>query len=421
MSATVRPHNLEAEQSVIGSLFLDPDRLWEVTEFDIQPGTFYRDAHQHIFKVLACMIEAGEQVDPVTVADRLEQAGTLAKAGGREYIIQLTDFVPSAASIKHYAEIVCRFYRLRQLEDLANEARASVANGELPDVVIRKIEDKLRAVGTVAIEAVSGAQAAHEVYNRACGETSVDLLYTGIAALDDILQGIEPGQLIILGAGASCGKTSFGLQLTSRWAAQGRKIGWLSVEMTAHQLMRRILSDTTGLSLSQFKHNSFNMRELDELEQAIRSPGYLNVFIDGRTDVTSDNVLGRSRALVNKHATPVLFVDHLHLLVEHSPEVRFAVNRTVDGLKKLAKDLDIVIVLLSQLGRNGEFRESQQIDASGDINLKLSRNVAAGEQETTCEISKDRDGATGTLKLWFRPFHFSDQPHNAKTAAAGWV
>lgn len=410
------PCNTEAERAVLGGILLSPEVFYELQAGGLDESTFHVEAHQHIWRHLGKLMEERGTADPLMLADALQDACLFRGEFNRGYVAQLMDEIPSVGMVAHYAQIVRDDAGWRALGRFVGEVQKAIAEGtDLTDTVSR-LQEKLRDLEspekrTTEQGIVIANRIVEELQTR---DGEVDLLWTGLEPLDRLLCGVEPDQLIILGGPASSGKTALALQLSRQWANDGLSVGWLSIEMSEAKLIRRILADTAGVDMGMFKSPRPDEKKLEQVADAALRAYQHRIWIDDRSDVTEANVTARARRLHAQHGCRIVVVDHLHLIrPTHSEERRLAVDHITESLKLLAKDLHLRVVLLSQLSRAGEFKESQGIDANADIAIKLERDVAAGRSETTLRIVKNREGACGPCQLFYYPYHFQDHQRSA--------
>ncbi len=421
------PHNVEAERAVLGALLIDPDAIFKVNTF-VRPNDFYAERHQWIYDAVLSLHERREAVDFVTLCDELERNERLVELGGAAYLSALIDSTPTALNIEHYAHIVERTSTLRRLIGAAGEiaALAYEDTDEVSEVVDRAEQilfgvSQRRAAGDVQIirDVVS------EYYDR------VDYLYqhkgetigvpTGFRNLDKILGGWQKSDLIIVAARPGMGKTSLMLSAAQIAARKyNQRVAIFSLEMSAEQLVQRLISAETGIDSQRLRIG--NLRE-DEWPTFIQATGALSetmIFIDDTPSISAMEVRTKARRLYAEYGLDLLIIDYLQLMQSD----RRSENRVQEisflsrALKGLARELNIPVLVASQLSRAVEqrndkhpmlsdLRESGSIEQDADIVMFIYRDdyyTIESEHPNIAEImiSKHRNGPTGMVPLYFK-------------------
>lgn len=405
------PHNIEAEQALLAGALLFPDVLSKLASTQLKAGDFYRIPHGKLWQSMTEMHNSGKLVDIVTLSDYLETSRIIADIGGRDYLASLMDCAPfgGAGSIDHYLEIILHASTRRRLVDYARQCMDIALNEPDPEALVSRAAQELEKIQSRScVDYAPIRDSMATVLDKATTDDPADILYTGIRALDNRMHGIPPQSLIILGGDASAGKTAMAMQWSLKWAEEQKRIGWISIEMDGESLARRIYVEKQGIPIHKLWSKQLSELEVQMMVRSINDDAYSHIFVDSRSDVTDANIVSRVRDMHNRTGADVIVIDHLHLIQirgKADNAIRLGMDSITSALKKLKKDLDIRIILLAQLSRGGQFKESQGIDAGGDINIKLTR-PELGQPEVKCTLAKQRDGATGDIELYFAPYGF---------------
>lgn len=433
------PHSEGAEQSVIGALLLDNrahDRIADLlTEAD-----FYRDDHRRIFRHACRLIEAGKPADVLTVAESLERTKEADQAGGLAYLAEMATATPSAANVRRYAEIVRDRAMLRRLQAICNDMLAAVATpgGQTPSELVARAEAELSRVtegphmGDGPITALQAMAHALENADARAGRPGI---LTGIRGFDDLTNGLEPGQLVILAARPGAGKSALALQVARNIARAGRHAAFFSLEMTAKELALRMIAADTGVSMQRIRAGRLNPDEWDAVCRPLSDDTAARIHIEERPAVSLAMVRAIGRRLHRSAPLSLIVVDYLQLMTP-APNVgdtRAAqVGSLSRGLKSLAKEIGVPILCLSQLNRATEtrtdkrpllsdLRDSGEIEQDADIVAMLHREELyrdnPGEWRGFAEllVRKHRQGPTGEVPLLFDPHRASFESYQGAT------
>ncbi len=426
----VLPHNLEAEQALLGAMLLSSDvtesALGAVIEED-----FSRPAHSVIFKAMSDLYSRSVPIDHLSVADRLETTDMLESAGGKAYLIDLSGSVPTTANWARYAEIVKRTSMLRQLIRAATdiEAMGYDAPDDL-DAVVEEAERRIFQVTNTRVASnfreinellkISFAQL-EELFERKEHVTGVP---TGFEHLDKLLAGMHAGDLLILAARPSVGKTAFALNVAVNAAKKGTSVAIFSLEMGAEQLIQRVLCSEARISLQDVRTGYLKDSDWHAIHNAMGKLANLEFWVDDTPSISILEVRAKARRQLRNKEKGLIIVDYLQLM---QPQNRRTENRQVEiaeisrGLKILAKELKVPVIALSQLSREVEkragkrpqlsdLRESGAIEQDADVVMFLDRNTdPRGEEEEgrpargTAEIivAKHRNGPLDNIPLVF--------------------
>lgn len=432
------PQNIEAEQAVLGSVFLSTDALADAMEY-VEPDDFYRRAHQIMFQAMIELNDAGEGIDVVTVKDRLEQDNQLDDVGGVAYIAELAQAVPTAANASYYAQIVEQKAMLRRLISAATNIMSSAQNQDedvpvLLDDAERQIMDvseRRNRSGFKPIDQVL-KNALEEVDKLSQEHEDITGLPTGYRDFDLMTAGLQPDNLIILAARPAVGKTAFALNIAQNvGTATDSNVAIFSLEMSAESLVNRMLCAEGSINANHLRNGQLDDDEWQNLIVAMGALSKTNIYIDDTPGIKMSEIRAKCRRLAKeKNGLDLIVVDYLQLIEGSNKESRQQeVSEISRQLKKLAKELSVPIIALSQLSRGVEqrqdkrpvlsdIRESGSIEQDADIVAFLYRddyydredddddddeqdeeNQDVGEVELI--IEKNRAGARGTVKLLF--------------------
>jgi replicative DNA helicase len=412
------PHNLDAERWVIGACLNDNGALERVT--NLQPGHFYGAAHREIFQAIVDVTESGAPADPVTISERLECSSPLQSVGGFAYLVEVTHNTPGAANVASYARIVVEKAREREL-------LAAVAD----------VQERVLAVGT-ADEKTDFAQARFMALTaqdaggaKRIGDLRAEFLVTmeqraageivgtptRFDDLDKMLGGLRPGNLVIVAARPSMGKSSFAFQIAQRNARNGRGALCFSMEMSAIEVHDRLIAWETGLPLGSI--TSGRPTTPGHIHAALQNMRDWPMEIDDSAGLTVREIRSRCRTMARRHRPAVVIVDYLQLMQGDGDTRNAQIESVTRGLKALAKELETPVIALSQLSRKCEertdrrpvlsdLRESGAIEQDADVVVMIHREEAyrrdPGEWRGKAEllVRKNRQGPTGTVRMAWR-------------------
>ncbi|GAD17011.1 replicative DNA helicase [Lentilactobacillus otakiensis] len=435
------PQNIDAEKAVLGSIFLSTDALVESMEF-LEPDDFYKHSHQIIYKDMVELNDRDEAIDVVTITNILTEQKNLEDVGGMEYIADLAGSVPTAANVTYYAKIVKDKAILRRLIQTATNIVTSSYNTD--DDVTTVLDDAERDIMNVAENrTMSGFKPIKEVLNNAFNEIdrlsqegdAVTGLSTGYPELDKITTGLHSDELIILAARPAVGKTAFALNLAQNVGTKTDKtVAIFSLEMSAESLVNRMLCAEGSIDANHLRTGQLTEDEWQNLVVAMGSLSRANIYMDDTAGIKMSEIRAKCRRLAKETGNlGLVVVDYLQLIEGSNAENR---QQEVSGisrqLKKLAKELHVPVIALSQLSRGVEqrqdkrpvlsdIRESGSIEQDADIVAFLYRDDyyrdeddddsddsgSEGEDdennvgEVEVIIEKNRSGPRGTVKLLF--------------------
>ncbi|WP_223595355.1 replicative DNA helicase [Neobacillus bataviensis] len=421
------PQNIEAEQAVLGAIFLEPSSLTMASEILI-PEDFYRAAHQKIFNVMLNLNDQGKAVDLITVTEELAAAKLIEDIGGVSYLSDLSGAVPTAANIEYYARIVGEKSLLRRLIRTATniaqdgytredevDALLSEAEKNIMEVANRKNAGAFHNIKDVLVRTYDNIEVMH---NRVGDITGLE---TGFVDLDRMTAGFQRNDLIIVGARPSVGKTAFALNIAQNVAKKtGENIAIFSLEMGAEQLVMRLLCAEGNIDAQRLRTGSLTEEDWGKLTMAMGSLSNTGIFIDDTPGVRISDIRSKCRRLKQEHGLGMILIDYLQLILGsgRSGENRQQeVSEISRSLKQLARELQVPVIALSQLSRGVEqrqdkrpmmsdIRESGSIEQDADIVAFLYRDDyydKESEAKNIIEIiiAKQRNGPVGTVQLAF--------------------
>lgn len=449
------PHSVESEQALIGALLMDNDLLGSVEEF-LKEDHFYVGVHGKLYGTIQVLIEKGQVADPVSLTSFFKSADWFVEVGGKDFLLHLNDNASKIINVQTYADIVYKHYLERQMikvgTDMVNNVfsnNASEKDRKEPVELISKAEEELfklaqsgdtgkdfQDLKNPLVEVIRKMQEAKEAGGSLTGYT------TGFADYDKITGGMQPSDLIILAARPSMGKTTFCLNLalnTAKAALENRPggggVGIFSLEMSADQIAAKFLASSASLDQTKLAKGMINQNEQDRIIASADQLSHTPVYIDDTPALHINAIRARARRLKRKHNIGVIIVDYLQLLRANAENRVQEISQISQGLKAIARELDVPVIALSQLSRSVEsrenkrpqlsdLRESGSIEQDADIVMFLFREEYYITKEmgsdpeskaykegieklekcrgkTELLISKNRKGATTAINLLF--------------------
>jgi replicative DNA helicase len=437
----IPPHNEEAERALLGALLSEPQRIPEVAEV-VERGDFFSQRHNAVYEAMLALAERGGAVDIVSVGEALAASGRFQEVGGRSYLVELTSSVTSAAHARHHAQIVADTATLRRLIGEAGEILAE-AHGTRPDGdSVKKLLDlaENRIYRVASVRDKGGAEpisrAIEETFRRidsTSHRAGLTGLPTGFYELDDLLCGLNAGDLVVLASRPSMGKTALALNMVDHaalhppeWLGRAPTILFYSLEMGQQSIVRRMLCSRARVDAHKLRTGRIPNEDYTRLAEAAGELSTTHVFIDDSPGLTVMSLRGRARRLRAKHGSlDLIVVDYLQLMQPPRAENRQQeVSQISRALKDLARELNVPVVALSQLSRAVEMRddkepqlsdlrESGSIEQDADVVLLLFRpEYYAKDEKSLAEedrglakviCAKQRNGPTGKALLTFDP------------------
>lgn len=430
-----RLHSTESEQSVIGGLLLqDTEAIDRVGA--LRPAHFFTEAHRVIFSAILSMAAENQPIDVITVAERLDAAGQSERAGGLAYLGQLAANTPSSKSIRRYADVVVGKAMERSLVAAADDIRSAAMGIGTTREKLSQAQAAVMAI-TESIEPRS-PQTIRDVLTRSVallqkrGEGGESGLPTGFDDLDSRLTGgMRPGNLIIVAGRPAMGKTAMAVDVAMRVAMTHQPALILSMEMGDTELADRLIANAGRVALSAVLAGDMEGDNGDRIMVGVGKLHDLPLIIDEQGGLTMFDVASKARSVKRKHGLSLLVVDYLQLMSGDGDNRNSQIEQITRGMKSLAKELQIPIMLLSQLSRKCEertnrrpipsdLRESGAIEQDADVILMVYRDEVYNPDSPdkgTAEliVAKNRQGAIGTVRLAY----IGDQTR-FETLAHGW-
>lgn len=423
------PHSIEAEQAVLGGLMLDNKRLDAVLEV-ISEVDFYREDHRQIFKMMQILQENAQPLDVITLSEELHRHDQLERVGGLAYLVEMANNTPSAANIVAYARIVRERSTLRQLIAAAQEISKSSYNPsgldsddllQLAEKRVAEIaEDRPKEGGLVGVNDLLKVtvQRIDELFRSGSDITGVP---SGIADLDQRTSGWQPGELIILAARPSMGKTALALNFVeSAMFSQNRPVLVFSMEMPSAAMIMRMMSSVGRIDQGRMRNGKLTEEDWPKLSSAVAKMKDKLLFIDDTPGLSPQELRARVRRIAREHGNPgMIMVDYLQLMqIAGSSEGRTQeISEISRSLKAIAKEFDCPLIALSQLNRgveqrpnkrpmNSDLRESGAIEQDADVILFIYRDEYYNEDSpdkgiAELIIGKQRNGEIGTCRAAF--------------------
>ncbi|MGN7477721.1 replicative DNA helicase [Solibacillus silvestris] len=428
MMDRVPPHNNEAEQSVIGAVFLEPQALITASEIVIADD-FYHIAHQKIFQTMLNLSDQGKAIDVVTVTEELSAKKELEDIGGLSYITELANAVPTAANIAHYAKIVEEKAILRRLIRVASkiaddgytredevEVLLAEAEKKMLEVSNRKNAGDFKHVKDVLVQTFDNIE---QLQSRDGDVTGIP---TGFRDLDKMTAGFQRNDLIIVAARPSVGKTAFALNVAQSVAVKAREnVAIFSLEMGADQLVMRMLCAEGNIDAQRLRTGALEAEDWSKLTMAMGSLSNSGIYIDDSPGVRMTDIRAKCRRLAKESGLGMILIDYLQLILgsgKPGENRQQEVSEISRSLKGLARELKVPVIALSQLSRGVEqrqdkrpmmsdLRESGSIEQDADIVAFLYRDDYYDKESESKDIieiiiAKQRNGPTGTVSLAFR-------------------
>ncbi|MFU8847278.1 MAG: replicative DNA helicase [Opitutales bacterium] len=439
-SLRVPPHNMEAEEGLLAACLIDGglEVLTTCIELHIQPDCFFKEAHKLIFETLLELYELGEPIDEIVLFDTLQKKGIAEEIGGLAQIYHIQGRIETSAHAKFYAKIVHEKYLLRRLIRTSREAvEACYQQQEDISVFIDRIETEIHDIssGRVTTTATpikeSLKEAVADIHALLNNKQEAGGVLSGFRDLDGMTYGFHPGQMIVLAARPSVGKTSLAMNFAEHaiipdGGREATGVLVFSLEMTASQLAMRLICSRARVDMKRIRDRVASSEDQRQITQTVKELERTPLWIDDAADATILDVRAKARRIDAKHRLGLIVIDYLQLL--RGTDARAPREQQIAdisrGVKSLAKELDVPVVVLSQLNRESEkdnrdprlsdLRESGSIEQDADVVLLLSRPKKQDDDESFNEgglpgdtehikliIAKQRNGPVGDIDLTF--------------------
>lgn len=426
----ILPHDLVAEQSVLGAVFISPETMTSLAD-ELTPDDFYKPANKIVFKTMLSLLEKGEPIDATTMVSALTNQGDISNIGGMTYVVELVNSTPTSKNVEHYAKLVKEKATLRKVIADLSDSLSSAYQGDVSiDDIIVKTEKSLLDISNqnagTGFRNVADILDTHMqiVETRSQTDGFVSGLSTGFVGLDKITTGLHEGNLIILAARPAIGKTALALNIAKHVASMERKPAVIfSLEMGAEELIERMVASEGMIPGYHLKTGNLSTDEWKRLVHAQSNLYDVPIFVDDTAGIRISDIRSKARKLSQEMGgLGIIIIDYLQLITGSKRENRQQIVSEISReLKILAKDLKVPVIALSQLSRSVEqrqdkrpmlsdLRESGSIEQDADIVAFLYRDAyyqkeQADSQEannvTELILEKNRHGSLGTVKLYF--------------------
>ena len=425
------PYSVEAEQAVLGSIIIDPKCLNDVAT-SIKAEYFYIPQHREIYATLAEMYELSQTIDFISLLEKLKRDGVYDEAGGKAYLTQLVQTVPSAANVLTYVAIVRERYTARSLMTAAQDIIKDINDNALDssrlldsaEQRIYEIRQGREVTGLTHIKSVIENETYDRLSKMADPETRADYvgIPCGIGELDRMITGLNKSDLIILGARPGMGKTSFALNIVRNVAVNtGRTVCFFSLEMTRDQLAQRMLSSEAGIKSEKLRTGELDEDEWTRLAQAGDALSKADIYFDETSSITVPEMKAKLRRMKKVDLVVIDYLGLMHSARQIDNRVQ-EISEITRNLKIMAKELKVPVIACAQLSRGTEakgkshkpalsdLRDSGSIEQDADIVLFLYRDAyydsekaddedLSDQTKSECIVAKNRHGEIGTIPL----------------------
>ena len=426
----ILPHDLVAEQSVLGAVFISPETMISLAD-ELTPDDFYKPANKIVFKTMLSLLEKGEPIDATTMVSALTNQGDISNIGGINYVVELVNSTPTSKNVEHYAKLVKEKATLRKVIADLSESLSSAYQGDVSiSDIIAKTEKSMLDISNQNVgngfRNVADILDTHmqTVETRSQTDGFVTGLSTGFLGLDKITTGLHEGNLIILAARPAMGKTALALNIAKHVATMERKPAVIfSLEMGAEELIERMVASEGMVPGYHLKTGNLSTDEWKRLVHAQSNLYDVPIFVDDTAGIRISEIRSKARKLAQEMGgLGVIIIDYLQLITGSKGENRQQIVSEISReLKILAKDLRVPVIALSQLSRSVEqrqdkrpmlsdLRESGSIEQDADIVAFLYRDAYYQKEQVDSQeannvteliLEKNRHGSLGTVKLYF--------------------
>ncbi len=424
------PHSLEAEQALLGAMLIYPNTIRAAIEMGLIPEDFFLEAHKKVFAAITDIHDMGKPVDGTSLITRLSERGQLPSIGGADYVLQLADHSVSSANVKYYVEIVQDRAYMRNLILTAQKIAEDgfVHSGDLDDVmdqaeksILNVTRNRRASDFRNAKEVVSTVM--DTITKMSFQKSNITGLKTSFRALDNLTNGLQRGDLIILAARPSMGKTAFALNLAMQVSRHNQQpVALFSLEMPAEQLITRMLSAASMIPIGQLRTGYLSGTEWNMLNEAATEMKSMQLFVDDTPSIRVSEVFSKCRKLRAEHGLGLVVIDYIQLIMgsgKNNENRQQEVSEISRGLKALAREMQVPVIALSQLSRLVErredkrpmlsdLRESGALEQDADIVMFLYRDEYYQKEKSDdkqvkaeIDIAKHRNGPTGKFELAF--------------------
>ena len=419
------PRDMEAEQSVIASVLMDPKSIQEIPE--VESEMFYHESYKIIYRAMLALNSENKDINIVTVSDQLRKTKELDIVGGGFTLTSTMESTPTSKHIKSYADLVLSSYHKRKFIDINRDgiSKCFMGQEELSSILDTQQSELVALSNSGTKQAYFKAKSIlDEVLTKledACDNGGATGIKTGFKHIDYMLGGLKPQQLIIIAARPSMGKTALALNMTRNMAMDNVPVGYFSLEMSKDELVNRLMCTDSEVDSKKMEQGRVNDLEWKKITRSVGHISEMGIYINDEAAITLGSMKAKARKMIHDNNIQVLFVDYLGLMKvsKYFKGSRYeVVSEIVRELKNMAKDLNIPVVALSQLSRNlesrtdkrpimSDLRESGEIEQAADVIMMIYRdavyNEGANENHAEVRIAKHRNGSCGTVHLHWRP------------------
>ncbi|XMB86711.1 replicative DNA helicase [Mycoplasmatota bacterium WC44] len=420
------PFNQEAEQCALGAVLIDQNVMKRVAQ-RLDKTDFYKMAHQHIFEAMVDLDNERSDIDYTTILEKLAMKNQTQESGGIEYLVELSNILPSAENVDSYIDIVKNKALSRQIIEMAtNIAEASFKQDISTEELVEMTEEKLfevtkkrktsdfRIISNVVNNVIEAIEFNKNNQGELTGSSS------GFTDFDKATLGLQRGDLIILAARPAMGKSAFAINMAYNVAEQGKHVAIFSLEMSAEQIVTRLLSSVSTINNMKIRSGNVDAKEWQQLEYAGRMLSRMNIYFDDQSGTKVTDVYAKCRQLAQDNKLDFVVIDYLQLLQgsgQYSGNRVTEVSEISRKLKNLARDLNVPVLALSQLSRGVEnrenkrpnmsdLRESGSIEQDADIVMFLYRDDyydedSADKGKVEVDIKKNRSGSIQKFEVLF--------------------
>lgn len=422
----IPPQNIEAEKCLLGCLMLDKEAIVKVVDF-LKAEDFYKENHQKIYQAMLDLFKKSEPIDFISVSNRLKEKEQLEEIGGNSYLTELVNSVPTASHVLNYAQIVQNKKALRDLIEASHDIALLGYNEEDDiEIILDKAEKRIFSITQKSLRQkfVPIKETLEEAFERidrlSKKERRLRGISTGFTGLDNLLSGLQKGDLIILASRPSLGKSALALDIARNVAVKEKKaVGFFSLEMSKDQIVDRLIASQAGVDLWKLRTGKLQEDDFLAIQNALGALSEAPIFID---DISSTNVLqmrAMARRLQAEYDLGLIIIDYLQLIDARNPNLSVVqqVTENSRALKSLAKELNVPVLVLSQLSRAVEqrspqiprladLRESGSIEQDADVVMFIYREDKYNSNTPRKNIAdiivaKHRNGPPGKVELYF--------------------
>ena len=405
------PHSTEAEQGVLGCLLWDSATCFNEVEVKVGEEEFFYDLrHQTIYDAIKELADNGQPVEIITLQQKLKDKHQLEQVGGIAYLSSLQDVVPSAANLSHYLDITWEKHLQRKLIRTCNDMVAKAYDTDDVSALLDEAERDVLSIGNdrVSSQSISIKEACKQAVARMQEmfelQGKIGGLTTGIIDLDRLTDGMHKGEMVVLAAYPSCGKSALAGQMAFHNAELGTPTAIFSCEMRESQVTMRAICNEARVNLYHIRDGLATEADIQRMTVATNKIGRLPIHIENSSGWSVGQVTAKARRLKQQHGIGLIIIDYIQLLSCEAGNREQEVNAISRGIKHLAMELNVPVVALSQLNDDGKLKEARAIGENADSVWKISND---GEwqpkvQPVILSVEKNREGATGMVNMIFR-------------------